>query len=156
MLDPEERNIYACNTCHDFKRVYAGKKDVECPECSGWTDDQRTTLRRSATRDRAEKPSIRAEDLTQDERNLVAQWRLDYPLVHELTLLTWIEGRRYDPAQDMVFLSEARKSFKKWQFLRNSHEGPAPEWARNALATGSTGGLSKTDVEYVESLRETK
>ena len=47
------------------------------------------------------------------------------------------------PTGNMVFLSEARKSFKKWQFLRNSHEGPAPEWARNALATGSTGGLSK-------------
>lgn len=156
MLDPEERNIYACKACHDFKRVYAGKKDVECPECSQWTDDQRATIRRSATRDRAEKPAIHAEDLTQEERDLVAQWRLDYPLVHELTLLTWIEGRRYDPATDPVFLPVARKLFKKWKFLRNSHEGPAPEWARNALATGSTEGLSKTDAEYVESLKESK
>lgn len=153
MLDPEERNIYACNTCHDFKRVYAGKKDVECPECSQWTDDQRATIRRSATRDRAEKPAIHAEDLTQEERDLVAQWRIDYPLVHELTLLTWIEGRRYDPAKDEEFLAIARKQFKKWQFLRHSGEGPRPEWVRNALATGDLSGLCPADRRYIEELR---
>lgn len=156
MLEPADRDIFACRVCHDFKRVYAGKKDVPCPECSSWNAEQRDAIRRSATRDRAEKPSIRMGDLTAEERAVVAQWRIDHPHAHELTLLTWIEGRRYDPEADPEFMIEARKRFKKWQFLRNTHDGPVSAWAQNALETGNTSGLSKTDKEYVESLKESK
>lgn len=153
MLEPSEREIYACRTCHDFKRVHAGNRDVECPECAGWDAEKRDHLLRQATKERAEKPSIRMADLSDDERALVAAWRLEHPNVHELTLLTWVEGRRYDPEKDPEFLAEARKRFKKWQFLRNSNEGPVPDWAKTAISTGQTGHLSKSDREYVESLK---
>jgi hypothetical protein len=156
MREPTSREIYACRTCHDFKRVYADRATVECPECKAWPQEKREDLLRNATRERAEKPSIRASDLTDEERAIVAQWRIDHPLVHELTLLTWIEGRRYDPEKDPEFLAEARKRFKKWQFLRNSNEGPISGWAQHALLTGDVSGLSKTDREYVDSLKEAK
>lgn len=156
MLEPEDRDIYACRTCHDYKRVHTQKESIECPECKGWDADKRNDLLRQATKARAEKPSIRMSDLSDEERALVAQWRVEHPRVHELTLLTWIEGRRYDPAKDPEFLAEARKRFKKWQFLRNSNEGPIPDWAQFALASGSTAHLSKTDAEYVESLKGQK
>ena len=153
MLEPEARQIYACVTCHDFKRVYAGAKDVECPECKGWPVEKREELLKAATKAKAEKPSIRMVDLSDEETALVATWRVEHPHVHELTLLTWLEGRRYDPEKDPEFLAEARKRFKKWQFLRNSNEGPVPDWAKTAIATGQTGHLSKSDREYVESLK---
>lgn len=153
MLEPADREVIACRTCRDHGWVAAGKKDIKCPECQSWDDEQREAIRRAATRDRAEKPAIGLADLTAEERALVAQWRIDHPRVHELTLLTWIEGRRYDPEKDPEFMAEARKRFKKWQFLRNVHDGPEPSWARHALETGDTTDLSKTDREYVETLR---
>lgn len=153
MLEPDDRTVFACRTCHDFKRVYAGRKDVPCPECSAWPPEKRDIMLRSATKDKAEKPSIREVDLSDDEKALMKEWQSLHPSVNDLTLLTWIEGRRYDPEKDEAFLAEARKRFKKWQFYRNSNEGPVPEWAQAALATGDMKDLSKNDRDYVESLR---
>lgn len=153
MLESSSREIFACNTCRDFKRVSNGHKDVPCHECNGWPQEKREELLRVATRDRAEKPTIRMADLTAEERDIVAGWRIAHPHVHELTLLTWIEGRRYDPEKDQEFLVEARKRFRKWQFLRHSDEGRRPEWVENALRTGDLGGISTVDRQYIEGLR---
>lgn len=145
--------IVACKTCRDFGKVYDGPKTVPCPECSVWPEGHRAEMLREATKREAEKPSITETDLSDDERAMMAQWAIDHPHVHRLTLLTWIEGRRYDPEKDEAFLAEARKRFKKWQFYRNSNEGPVPEWAQAALAAGDMKGLSKSDRDYVDSLR---
>lgn len=118
MLEPEDREIYACRTCHDYRRVYVGPSETTCQECAGWPEEKRAEVLRNATRDRAEKPSITSADLTDEEKEIFSEWVIQHPHVHKLTLLTWIEGRRYDPAKDEEFLKEARKRFKKWKFLR--------------------------------------
>ena len=87
--------IVACKTCRDFGKVYDGPKTVPCPECSVWPEGHRAEMLREATKREAEKPSITETDLSDDERALMAQWAVDHPHVHRLTLLTWIEGRRY-------------------------------------------------------------
>lgn len=156
MLDPKDREIFACRTCRDFRHVYAGKQTIDCPECAGWDEGKRAELLRQATRERAEKPSIRMSDLSDEERALVAEWTMAHPTTNQLTFLTWIEGRRYDPAKDPEFIADARKAFKKWKFLRNAGDGPLPDWAKTALATGHVNHLSKDDREYVESLRGQK
>lgn len=149
--------IVACKTCRDFKRVYdGGPVSVPCPECSTWPPEKRIDLLREATRRDAQKPSITESDLSDSEKELMAKWSDAHPNVHKLTLLTWIEGRRYDPKEDPEFLAEARKAFKKWHFLRNETDGPIPDWAKTALATGQTSHLTKNDREYVEALRVQK
>lgn len=155
MREPEERGIKACRTCRDFGHVYRGAVTVPCPECSVWPQGKRADLLKLATKELAEKPSITESDLSDEEIALLAEWTTLYPNTHKLTFLTWIEGRRYDPEKDPVFLAEARKRFKKWQFLRNSNEGPVPAWAEHALRTGDYEGLSNIETEYVNSLKET-
>jgi len=154
VLNPDDRTIVACKTCRDFKKVYSGNHTIDCPECSSWPDGKRDDLLKLATKELAEKPSITESDLSGEEKALMASWAVDHPNVHKLTLLTWIEGRRYDPAKDPEFLTDARKAFKKWQFYRHTNEGPLPDWAKNALATGQTGHLTKSEKEYVNSLKE--
>lgn len=153
MLDPKDREVVSCKTCRDFGKVYDGKLTVDCPECSCWPPDKRAEMARYATKAIAEKPSITEADLSDSEKDLFAQWTLDFPHVHRLTLLTWIEGRRYDPLKDEEFLAEARKRYKKWLFYRHSNEGCLPEWVRYALATGDTSSLTKVDRQYVEELK---
>lgn len=154
MFDPAERQIFACRTCFDHGWLANGRASVKCPECSGWDEYKRKAAFMAETARRGEKPTISAADLTQEEKDLVAMWEIDHPHTNRLTLLTWIEGRRYDPSKDADFIAEARKKFKKWQFLRNSNEGPIPGWAQEALRTGDYEGLSRTDIEYVQSLKE--
>ena len=154
MLDPRDREIFACRTCRDFGFVYDGPTTVECPECSAWPPDKKHELLRAATRQTAEKPEISMADLTPDERALMAEWVVAHPHVHELTLLTWIEGRRYDPSKDPDFLSVARKKFKKWRFLRYaSVEGPTPDWVKHCMKTGEVSHLPEHDRQYILELK---
>jgi len=153
MLEQIGREIVACRKCSDYKRVYADRECVPCPDCAGWDVETRLKILKDATRAGAEKPSIRMVDLSDEEKVLMAKWAVEHQNVHELTLLTWIEGRRYDPKDDPEFLAEARKAFKKWHFLRNETDGPIPDWAKTALATGHVSHLTKNDREYVEALR---
>ena len=81
-----------------------------------------------------------------------ARVRETYKLLAARYGVKW-QGRRYDPKNDPEFLADARKAFKKWKFLRNAGDGPLPDWARTALATGDVSHLSKDDREFVESLR---
>ena len=148
MLDPEDRVIFGCRTCRDAGRVYIGPREGPCPECSSWPPEKREDMIRAATRAKAEKPSITTADLTDDERELLKEWTLCNPHTSQLTFLTWIEGRRYDPSKDEEFLKEARKKFKKWEFLRfSSTEGPLPARIRHALETGETKHLTSAEKE---------
>lgn len=148
--------IFACKTCRDFGRVDTGHEAILCPECASWPPEKRRDILREATRRDAEKPSITESDLSDAEKLIFAGWMEAYPNVHRLTLLTWIEGRRYDPEKDEGFLAEARKQFKKWQFFRFTREGRAPEWVENALSTGDISGLSKAERQHIEEMRVTR
>jgi hypothetical protein len=133
--------------------VYVGRTERRCPECESWPPEKREDILRAETKARAEKPSITTADLTDDERKTLKEWTISYPNTSQMTLLTWIEGARYNPSEDKEFLAEARKRFKKWKFLRLTNDGPPPQWAKNALASGSNEGLSSEEKEFVETLR---
>jgi len=150
----ERREIHACRTCYDYGRVAVGVSEHECPECSSWDADKRADMLKQAVRDQADKPSISPADLTDDEKELLKEWTLCHPHVSQMTLLTWIEGRRYDPSKDQEFLAEARKRYRKWEFLRFSNvEGGIPSRIKHALQTGEKSHLSKPELEYLQSLR---
>lgn len=122
MLEPDERTIYACRTCRDCGRLMDGPKDIDCPDCSGWGSEQRLAALRAETARRGEKPTISRADLTDEEEEVYTDWRKYHPDVHPLTLLTWIEGRRYNPREDPEFLALCDRRIRKWRFLSGIEE----------------------------------
>jgi hypothetical protein len=95
-----------CFRCDDYRVVQTGYESKPCPACG--TDEQR----RSLFRERATMPDLKMDSLDEAEKDLVAQWKARG--FHELDCLRWIEGRRYDPEKDTLFLDEARAHWKAW------------------------------------------
>lgn len=125
MLEPEERTIYACRTCRDHRLLMDGPKDVKCHDCAGWDEGTRLSHLRAETARRGEKPSITVNDLTDEEEEVYTMWRRNHPDAHQLTILTWIEGCRYNPREDVDFLALCDRRIKKWRFLRGWEEADA-------------------------------
>ena len=157
MLEPDERTVYGCRTCRDFGKVAVGRTEKACPDCAGWNDERRELGRCSDLARRGEKPSLRMGDLTSAEAALVGEWREQFPHASDLTLLLWLEGRRYRPAEDVEFLALVRKRIAQWQFYRDgSHDGIVPSRLRHALATGETKHLTEGERERLAALRATE
>ena len=137
-MSDESNNSYAmkplCSRCHDVrfvtKRVEArGETDVvKCPACGPNFDKidgktQETTesreryenFRRVRWAETRKPPEINVMDLTNDELKVFKTWQTEHPNISKMTLLTWIEGRRYDPTTDVEFLEIARQKFKEWR-----------------------------------------
>lgn len=152
MLNPLERLAFACRTCWDVRRVSFGDVDGECPDCSSLTDGERSERLRAATAERTPKPEIREGDLTSQEREEYHRLRVCHPEAHPLTVLAWIEGRRYDPRDDAEFLALCDRRLRKWRFTRLTLHGPDPGWLRAALA-GEPVKLNESELELVESRR---
>ncbi len=155
MLNPVERLAFACRTCFDVGKVSFGTHDGECPSCSSLTGGERTARLRADTAQRVSKPGIRESDLTTQEREEFGRLRACHTEAHSLTILVWIEGRRYDPAKDVEFLALCERRLRKWRFLRLTNDGPLPGWAASALA-GAGGDASDVEREWVDSLRESR
>jgi hypothetical protein len=98
------------------RSVRAAKTDlVPCGTCGTLSDDEYDRFRREAwTRDHVP-PTICEMDLTDAEVPIFKRMREQNPNASKLTVLTWIEGQRYDPAKDPEFLAEARAKFKEWR-----------------------------------------
>lgn len=122
MLEPDERTIYACRTCRDHGKLMDGPKDINCPNCSAWGADQRLAVLRAEMAQRGEKPSIGVSDLTEDELDVYATLRRNHPDAHQLTVLVWIEGRRYNPREDAEFLALCDRRIRKWRFINGIEE----------------------------------
>lgn len=110
----------ACSTCNDIrritKRVAAREADVTpCPTCGNLNSDEYERFRRDAWARDSKPPEITLLDLTADELLTFRRWQAEHPSVSKMTLLSWIEGGRYDPSKDEEFLAEAREEFRKWR-----------------------------------------
>ena len=150
MLNPIERLAFACRTCWDVRRVSFGDVEGGCPDCSSLTDGERVARLRADTAARAPKPEIREADLTAAERNEFHRLRSIHPDAHPLTVLAWLEGRRYAPADDPEFVALCERRLAKWRFTRLNITGPDPGWLRAALA-GEPVTLNESERELVES-----
>jgi hypothetical protein len=54
-------------------------------------------------------------DLTPEEFKVFETMKVLNPHASKATVLSWMEGQRYDPAKDEEFLVEARQKFKEWK-----------------------------------------
>ncbi len=111
---------FACPRCQDSRVVTRfpsarGKDIVKCRDCGSMTDEEYDRFRRDAWAKAHKPPSICELDLTPAEFETYQKMRLEHPNASKFTVLSWIEGQRYDPSKDEEFLAEARVKFREWR-----------------------------------------
>lgn len=111
---------YACPKCKDFRYLarYASARQgdlVKCDKCGLMESDEYEAFKRDAWKANHRQPEICELDLTPDEFKVYEAARAQYPQVSKTTVLSWMEGQRYDPSKDQEFLAEAREKFKPWR-----------------------------------------
>jgi hypothetical protein len=104
----------ACETCNDFRRVECRHKVETCPACGHLVDDAYADLRRGRYRDTHGLPEITVADLSPTEWEEFTRLRTAYPDASKLTVLGWLEGRRYHPRDDPQFLEDAETELVAW------------------------------------------
>jgi predicted nucleic acid-binding Zn-ribbon protein len=111
---------HACLRCGDSRMLAryptARKENLDpCDRCGTLNVDEYERFRRDAwVRDHTP-PAICELDLTPEEFIVYERMRRDHPAASKLTVLSWLEGQRYDPVRDSSFLEEAREKFKAWR-----------------------------------------
>lgn len=154
MLEPEERTPYGCRTCRDIGKVADGRAEKACPDCTGWGEDRREMSLKADLARMGERPSLRMDELTAEELETLREWREQFSRASDLTLLLWLEGRRYRPAEDPEFLAFVKRRLAKWAFVRDGgNEGIVPSRLRHALETGDTKHLTDGERERYVALR---
>lgn len=111
---------FACLRCHDVRtvtrRVEAREKDlVPCPSCGTIGDEEYGRFRSNAFIKSHAAPTLCELDLTPEEFAVFKKIREEHPLASKTSVLSWLEGQRYNPAEDVEFLEEARTKFKEWR-----------------------------------------
>lgn len=107
---------------------------------------------RAAVARLAAKPAITEADLTAEEFAEFRRLRVEHPQANRLTVLAWLEGRRFDPASDTVTVREVERMLAAWRFKRCAFEGPLPAWAEAALR-GEDAPMNPQEREWIEGLR---
>jgi hypothetical protein len=77
--------------------------------------DEYDAFRRQKWLDNQKPPDLTEIDLTPSEFKVFKKMREENPKVSKLTLLSWLEGQRYDPSKDPDFLQDARQKFRDWK-----------------------------------------
>lgn len=88
---------------------------VPCDKCGLLNDEEYDRFRRDAWIRDSVPPAISQLDLTPEEFKTYEMMRLHHPKASKSTLLSWMEGQRYNPAEDVEFLEDARAKFKEWR-----------------------------------------
>lgn len=110
----------ACRRCLDVRLLAryptVRKEDlVPCPSCGLLNAEEHERFKRDAWTRNHTPPSICEIDLTPEEFKAYERMRAEHPNVSKLTVLTWIEGQRYDPAKDTAFLAESEAFLDGWR-----------------------------------------
>lgn len=111
---------FACPRCRDNRMVarYASarKEDlVPCDKCGLMGSEEYSRFRRDAWAQSMKPPEITQLDLTPEEFQTYEAMRAAHPNVSRTSILSWLEGQRYNPAEDIEFLEDARAKFKEWR-----------------------------------------
>jgi len=109
----------ACKTCNDFRNVQDGPRGTKpCPDCGilrfhDKEDNGEAYLKfRAAAYERAHaRPEVDQNNLSADEAAFyLEQTRAGH---NKITVLSWIEGRRYDPSKDEEFVKLVDETIRK-------------------------------------------
>jgi hypothetical protein len=110
----------ACPRCHDVRKLTRSLRahDVDlvpCDRCGLLNAEEYERFRRDAWTRNQTPPSICEIDLSASEFVAFKRMRDERPDASKLTVLTWIEGQRYDPANDPAFLTECEAGLNEWR-----------------------------------------
>jgi len=93
----------ACIVCSDLRIVLQsnGREAMRCPRCGVLNEESYTAFMAAHAAGVREKPALCQLDLTVDEIEYMREQKVALGgKAHNLTILSWIEGRRYDPSRD--------------------------------------------------------
>lgn len=118
----------ACPLCRDYRNVTKGGGRTEpCPNCGPrigekghFTPEAYDEFRLEHTRATRPRPSLHLENLSEDELVEFRKLKADYPDATTGTVLSWLEGRRYDPAKDPEAVAECERRMTAWRAGRAS------------------------------------
>src|ERR1022692_2902163 len=101
----------ACPLCSDTRRVTthvrAHESDIiPCGKCGNLNDDEYERFRLDAWVRDQKAPEICELDLTPVEFERFQKLRQEHPKTSKTTILSWVEGQRYDPSKDEEFLGK--------------------------------------------------
>lgn len=122
----------ACEICGDIRMVTTSVKAnrdlshvIPCPRCgadphpngpeSKESAERYDTFRRARYQEQHPAPTISQLDLTEAELVTYNMLKAEHPKVSKATLLTWMEGQRYDPAKDTAFMERVEIELEKWR-----------------------------------------
>lgn len=94
----------ACSVCSDLKVVLQKncRDTARCPRCGSFNEDSYRSFRAAHFEKVNSFPEITQSDLSADEATFyLDQVRAGH---NKITVLGWIEGRRYDPSRDDDFV----------------------------------------------------
>ena len=151
-----------CGVCKDFRSVQArdftsqhcracgcacpkrtkGEPPATCFGCKLSADLKREVFKRHHAR-----PTICELDLTLDELVTFRMMKAGHPNASKLTVLSWIEGQRYEPAKDRAFAEEVERELtrRNGAFVKSTtppaslplSKNPAPNPAPRATSPGA-------------------
>lgn len=117
-----------CDRCHDTRRLATddtARATAPCEVCGVLAPDDYARFVAHEMERKYPKPDLRYEQLTAEQREEFARLRAHSPNASYLTVLSWIEGTTYDPAEDPVFMTACRKALSKWRFALGIDEAAA-------------------------------
>jgi hypothetical protein len=146
--NPFSPRVEACVVCHGQRHVYRPDYSAApCPNCgcsctprtdrekaagmgvpSCQNDEKFRRLEADAFIANHVRPTLTKDDLSEKERRIVTDWRLQFPKTSILTFLSWIEGLR--------FTAEAALADRQFQREMFAAEGQWKEY-RDAEAEGT-------------------
>jgi hypothetical protein len=130
-MNPYARPL-ACAVCNDIrrvtKRIEARENDiVPCPRCGNFNAEEYERFRMDAWVKDQKPPEISELDLNEKEFVVYQRLRKEHPKVSKLTVLSWMEGQRYEAIGDVEFLKEItpllkpetvealRREYREWK-----------------------------------------
>ena len=109
---------FNCSRCHDTRHLTRSARAhlsdlAPCPVCGSLPPDEYERFKRDAWSKNHTTPAICELDLNPAEFLAYQRMRAEHPNFSKLTVLTWIEGQRYDPSKDPTFLPEIARLLPK-------------------------------------------
>lgn len=104
----------ACDVCKDHQVVTINRcqrETVPCPRCGFLNEKSYDEFRAAHMASVRAQPEVSQGNLSADEAAFyLEQTRAGH---NRLTVLSWIEGRRYDPSKDEDFVKLVKKTVRK-------------------------------------------
>lgn len=106
----------ACRWCRDFRAMLDNFGQViSCKECGSLDEGGYAAYRKERHKALAPRPEITQLDLDAEEFAEYNRLAKLHPGVSGLTVLSWMEGRRYKPSEDAEFMADVEQRMELWR-----------------------------------------